>query len=54
MREVAATTPALLCDHYELTALDSAIESGLADRPATFEVFARRLPEGRRLSLIHI
>lgn len=52
MREVAASNPALLCDHYELTALDSAIESGLADHPATFEVFARRLPEGRRYGVV--
>jgi nicotinate phosphoribosyltransferase len=39
---------ALLTDHYELTMLEAAIASGAADQPAVFEVFARRLPEGRR------
>ncbi len=39
---------ALLTDRYELTMLQAAIPSGVADEPAVFEVFARRLPEGRR------
>jgi nicotinate phosphoribosyltransferase len=39
---------ALLTDHYELTMLDGALRSGAAGRRAVFEVFARRLPEGRR------
>jgi nicotinate phosphoribosyltransferase len=39
---------ALLTDHYELTMLDGALRSGVAGRRAAFEVFARRLPEGRR------
>ncbi|MCA1712533.1 MAG: nicotinate phosphoribosyltransferase [Actinobacteria bacterium] len=39
---------ALLTDRYELTMLESALQSGLAGRRAVFEVFARRLPPGRR------
>ena len=35
---------ALLTDRYELTMLESALASGLADHRAVFEVFARRLP----------
>ncbi|MGH9094581.1 MAG: nicotinate phosphoribosyltransferase, partial [Acidimicrobiales bacterium] len=38
---------ALCTDRYELTMVDAAVASGTADAPATFEVFARRLPEGR-------
>ena len=38
----------LLTDHYELTMLAAALRSGLAQRRSTFEVFARRLPRGRR------
>ncbi|CAM3567037.1 nicotinate phosphoribosyltransferase [Smaragdicoccus niigatensis] len=39
---------ALLTDQYELTMLAAALRDGTADRPVVFEVFARRLPEGRR------
>jgi nicotinate phosphoribosyltransferase len=42
------SSTALLTDHYELTMLQAALESGAADRPAVFEVFTRRLPPGRR------
>ncbi len=38
---------ALLTDRYELTMLDAALRTGAAGAAATFEVFARRLPEGR-------
>lgn len=38
----------LLTDKYELTMLAAALRDGTAHRRATFEVFARRLPEGRR------
>lgn len=41
-------TTALFTDQYELTMLQSALQSGVAGDPAVFEVFARRLPEGRR------
>ncbi len=44
----ATLSTALLTDHYELTMLAASLRSGLAERPATFEVFARRLPRGRR------
>ena len=39
---------ALLTDRYELTMLDAALRSGVAERRAVFEVFARSLPPGRR------
>src|SRR5690348_5720211 len=42
------SSTALLTDHYELTMLQAALESGVAMRPAVFEVFTRRLPPGRR------
>ena len=35
-------------DHYELTMVDAARKAGTADRKAVFELFARRLPTGRR------
>ena len=40
-------TTALLTDRYELTMVEAALRSGRARSPATFEVFARRLAEGR-------
>jgi len=43
---------ALLTDHYELTMLAAALRSGAARRRAVFEVFARRLPEGRRYGVV--
>ncbi|TCP46751.1 nicotinate phosphoribosyltransferase [Tamaricihabitans halophyticus] len=43
---------ALLTDHYELTMLASALTDGTAQRPCTFEVFARRLPDGRRYGVV--
>jgi nicotinate phosphoribosyltransferase len=42
----------LLTDHYELTMLESALRSGAAHRRSVFEVFARRLPEGRRYGVV--
>jgi nicotinate phosphoribosyltransferase len=39
---------ALLTDHYELTMLNAALQDGTAHRQCVFEVFARRLPAGRR------
>lgn len=41
-------TTALLTDHYELTMVRAARASGMADRRSIFELFPRRLPEGRR------
>jgi nicotinate phosphoribosyltransferase len=42
----------LLTDHYELTMLDAALRNGVADQPCVFEVFGRRLPEGRRYGVV--
>jgi nicotinate phosphoribosyltransferase len=41
-------TTALLTDQYELTMVDAALRDGTAERRCVFEVFARRLPDGRR------
>ena len=46
------TSTALLTDHYELTMLQSAIRSGAAERRSVFELFPRRLPEGRRYGVV--
>jgi nicotinate phosphoribosyltransferase len=46
------TCPALLTDKYELTMLAAALGDGTADRRTTFEVFARRLPDGRRYGVV--
>ena len=43
---------ALLTDHYELTMLGSALTDGTGERPCVFEVFARRLPAGRRYGVV--
>ena len=43
---------ALLTDQYELTMLEASLRSGAADRKATFEVFARHLPHGRRYGVV--
>ncbi|MGL5443806.1 MAG: nicotinate phosphoribosyltransferase, partial [[Mycobacterium] stephanolepidis] len=42
----------LLTDKYELTMLAAALRDGTAGRQATFEVFARRLPDGRRYGVV--
>lgn len=46
------TCPALLTDKYELTMLAAALGDGTADRRTTFEVFTRRLPDGRRYGVV--
>jgi nicotinate phosphoribosyltransferase len=46
------TTPALLTDHYELTMVEAALQSGAADRRCVFEVFARSLPAHRRYGVV--
>ncbi|MGB6278323.1 MAG: nicotinate phosphoribosyltransferase, partial [Rhodococcus sp. (in: high G+C Gram-positive bacteria)] len=43
---------ALLTDQYEYTMLSAALASGYADRICSFEVFARRLPGGRRYGVL--
>jgi nicotinate phosphoribosyltransferase len=42
----------LLTDHYELTMLQAALRDGSAQAACVFEVFARRLPEGRRYGVV--
>jgi len=42
----------LLTDRYELTMLAAALRDGTADRRTTFELFARRLPDGRRYGVV--
>ena len=46
------TSTALLTDQYELTMLAGALADGSAHRQCTFEVFARRLPNGRRYGVV--
>lgn len=46
------TSAALLTDHYELTMVQAARQSGTADRRSVFELFPRRLPEGRRYGVV--
>lgn len=43
---------ALLTDRYELTMVDAALRDGRALRPSVFELFARRLPAGRRYGVV--
>ena len=43
---------ALLTDHYELTMVRAAMGSGTAFRRSVFELFPRRLPEGRRYGVV--
>jgi nicotinate phosphoribosyltransferase len=49
---VVPASTALLTDKYELTMLTAALHDGTAHRRTTFEVFARRLPEGRRYGVV--
>jgi len=48
----AVPTTALLTDRYELTMLRAARLAGTAERHSVFELFARRLPEGRRYGVV--
>lgn len=45
-------TSALLTDRYELTMVDAALRDGRADLSCVFELFARRLPAGRRFGVV--
>ena len=45
-------TSALLTDRYELTMIDAALADGRALRRSVFELFARRLPSGRRYGVV--
>jgi nicotinate phosphoribosyltransferase len=42
----------LLTDRYELTMLSAALRDGTASRHCVFEVFCRRLPDGRRFGVV--
>jgi nicotinate phosphoribosyltransferase len=42
----------LLTDHYELTMVQAALRSSTASRRSVFELFARRLPGGRRYGVV--
>ena len=46
------SSTALLTDRYELTMLASALRDGSAGRHCVFELFARRLPDGRRYGVV--
>lgn len=48
----AGVSTALLTDRYELTMLAAAFADGTAQRECVFEVFARRLPDGRRYGVV--
>lgn len=52
VKDVERPTSALLTDHYELTMVASALQSGVAHRRAVFEVFARRLPSNRAYGVV--
>jgi len=45
-------TTSLLTDFYELTMLEAGLQSGIASRESSFEVFARSLPPGRRFGVV--
>ena len=45
-------TTSLLTDHYELTMVRAAMESGAHERRSVFELFSRRLPTGRRYGIV--
>lgn len=46
------SSTALLTDHYELTMLQAALAGGTAHRRSVFELFGRRLPDGRRYGVV--
>lgn len=52
MTHPSTRSTALLTDHYELTMLQAALAAGTASRRAVFELFPRRLPEGRRYGVV--
>ncbi|MFI1971693.1 nicotinate phosphoribosyltransferase [Streptomyces cinnamoneus] len=49
---VTVPSTALFTDRYELTMLQGALRSGTAARRSVFEVFTRRLPDGRRYGVV--
>ena len=51
-RAYASPDASLMTDHYELTMLSAALADGTAGRECVFEVFTRRLPNGRRYGVV--
>ncbi|MEU8466999.1 nicotinate phosphoribosyltransferase [Streptomyces sp. NPDC029006] len=49
---VDVPSTALFTDQYELTMLRAALKAGTAERRSVFEVFTRRLPDGRRYGVV--
>ncbi|QEU94105.1 nicotinate phosphoribosyltransferase [Streptomyces kanamyceticus] len=49
---VDVPSTALFTDQYELTMLQAALKAGTSERRSVFEVFTRRLPEGRRYGVV--
>ncbi|WP_432249343.1 nicotinate phosphoribosyltransferase [Streptomyces sanyensis] len=49
---VDVPSTALFTDQYELTMLQAALRAGTAGRRSVFEVFTRRLPNGRRYGVV--
>ncbi|MFJ3665912.1 nicotinate phosphoribosyltransferase [Streptomyces sp. NPDC090106] len=49
---VDVPSTALFTDQYELTMLQAALRAGTAERRSVFEVFTRRLPNGRRYGVL--
>jgi nicotinate phosphoribosyltransferase len=52
MIPAGSSSTAFYTDHYELTMLDASLRAGTAGHRVTFEVFARRLPPGRRYGVL--
>ena len=46
------SSTALMTDMYELTMLAAALADGTGEKACTFEVFGRRLPDGRRYGVV--
>ncbi|WP_328400132.1 nicotinate phosphoribosyltransferase [Streptomyces sp. NBC_00390] len=49
---VDVPSTALFTDQYEFTMVQAALKSGTARRRSVFEVFTRRLPDGRRYGVV--
>ncbi len=52
MLALMSNVTALLTDRYELTMIDAGLKDGTAHRQSVFELFARRLPGGRRFGVV--
>ncbi len=48
----ASQSTAMLTDKYELTMVDAALHSGMADRKTVFELFGRNMPPTRRYGVV--